>query len=363
MKMDHLLIIEDDPDVLENLKDILEYYGFYISTAIDGLEGYDKAVELMPDLIICDVNLPEIDGFELLDMLKRTPETYMIPFLFLTAYTDKSLLRKGMNLGADDYITKPYDNKDLLNAVKSKIEKYDDLRNGFARNLEYMKGRITNSIPNHFAAPIHSILGFATVLKNNYFDFDDSDRISIIENIYESGDLMLKMLDNYGLYLKLSSKSYNEFDFIEDDFPADKIIKYAIEKEGSVYGITSKVRTTLEPALLKMGSGHIKKIVLEFISIATRFGIPEKEIYFHGKINENNNYELSVSFFSKGFSDILIKSISDLESIGLKDIDSKYCSLSLSLIKLLVELHKGKMFIESIPYDKTTITVLIPLKD
>ncbi len=58
MKMDHLLIIEDDPDVLENLKDILEYYGFYISTAIDGLEGYDKAVELMPDLIICDVNLP-----------------------------------------------------------------------------------------------------------------------------------------------------------------------------------------------------------------------------------------------------------------------------------------------------------------
>jgi len=358
--MDHILIIEDDLDVLENLKDILEYYGYLVSTATNGLEGYDLAVEYYPDLIICDINMPELNGFELLDMLKRNPETYTIPFLFLTAMTDKAYYRKGMNLGADDYITKPYENKDIINAVQSKIDKYSDMRLKFTRNLEFMKSRITTSIPNHFVEPINSILGFTSVLKNNFDNFDDTEKISIIENIFDSGDIMLRMLDNYGLYLKLSNTSYLDLDITEDDYPVDKIISDILEIEGLHFGVLNSIRVHLESAILLMNSFYIKKIVLEFINVASRLYDEDYAIFIKGFINEEM-YELSIEFNSRGLSAALINSIGDLDNSSLKDIDSKNCSVSLSLLKLIAEIHKGKMIITSNPYDKTTICLQIPI--
>jgi CRP-like cAMP-binding protein/CheY-like chemotaxis protein len=123
--MKKILIIEDNPDVRENTAEILELSNYEVVTAENGKEGVKLASEQLPDNIICDVMMPEIDGFGVLRILSQNPVTSHIPFIFLTAKTEKSDFRKGMSLGADDYITKPFDDVELLNAIEVRLKKHE----------------------------------------------------------------------------------------------------------------------------------------------------------------------------------------------------------------------------------------------
>ena len=127
MSKKHILVIEDNDDVRENIEEILELSNYKVSTAPNGKEGVKKAKEFKPDLILCDIMMPELDGYEVLYMLSKDPETSVIPFIFLTAKAEKSDFRKGMGMGADDYLTKPFDEIDLLQAVENRLKKYESL--------------------------------------------------------------------------------------------------------------------------------------------------------------------------------------------------------------------------------------------
>ena len=121
--MKTVLLIEDNPDVRENTFEILELAGYKVATAPNGKVGVELAQKDAPDLIICDIMMPELDGYGVLHILNNKPETAGIPFIFLTAKTEKTDIRKGMNLGADDYLTKPFDDTDLLNAIEARMRK------------------------------------------------------------------------------------------------------------------------------------------------------------------------------------------------------------------------------------------------
>jgi DNA-binding response OmpR family regulator len=121
--MKKILIIEDNPEVRENTKEILELAGYEVLTAPNGKLGVENAQKEKPDLIICDIMMPELDGYGVLHILNKKPETAGLPFIFLTAKTEKTDIRKGMNLGADDYLTKPFDDTDLLNAIEARLRK------------------------------------------------------------------------------------------------------------------------------------------------------------------------------------------------------------------------------------------------
>ncbi len=129
--MKKILVIEDDTIVRENLAEVLELSGYEVRTAENGKIGVEKAITECPHLIICDVMMPILDGFGVLRILDKKPETSDIPLIFLTAKTQKEDFRKGMNLGADDYITKPYDDVELLNAVEMRLKKSDRLKKVF----------------------------------------------------------------------------------------------------------------------------------------------------------------------------------------------------------------------------------------
>ena len=118
-----ILVIEDNTEVRENIQEILELSNYEVVTAENGKRGVEKAKTEKPDLIICDIMMPELDGYGVLYMLGKTPETNGIPFIFLTAKTEKSDFRKGMNLGADDYLTKPFEEMDLLNTIERRLNK------------------------------------------------------------------------------------------------------------------------------------------------------------------------------------------------------------------------------------------------
>lgn len=134
--MKKILLIEDNDDIRNNTAEILELSNYEVFTAENGKAGIEQALKHIPDLIICDVMMPVLDGFGVLHSLQKNKSVKNIPFIFLTAKTERSDIRKGMELGADDYITKPFTGTELLNAVDSRIKKIDALKQEVANGLE-----------------------------------------------------------------------------------------------------------------------------------------------------------------------------------------------------------------------------------
>lgn len=129
--MKRILVIEDNTEVRENLEETLELYGYQVATAEDGKIGVEKAIAHPPDLIICDVMMPRLDGFGVLNILSRKPATANIPFIFLTAKSEREDIRRGMSLGADDYITKPFYKDELLQVIETRLKKRERLQAAF----------------------------------------------------------------------------------------------------------------------------------------------------------------------------------------------------------------------------------------
>lgn len=121
--MKKILIIEDNEDIRSNTAEILELSNYQVIVAENGKVGVIKALETKPDLIICDIMMPELDGYGVLHAIQRNETLKNTPFIFLTAKTERADQRRGMEMGADDYITKPFDGTELLNAVSSRMKK------------------------------------------------------------------------------------------------------------------------------------------------------------------------------------------------------------------------------------------------
>ena len=133
--MKSVLVIDDNSDIRENTAEILELAGYKTFTAENGKKGGEVAQKEKPDVIVCDIMMPELDGYGVLHLLRKNPDTEQIPFVFLTAKTERSDFRKGMEMGADDYITKPCDKIELLNAVESRLKKLESIMREYQKDL------------------------------------------------------------------------------------------------------------------------------------------------------------------------------------------------------------------------------------
>jgi len=143
--MKKILVIEDNNEVRENIAEILELSSYEVITAENGKIGVEFALQQSPDLIVCDIMMPELDGYGVLHLLNKHIETYGIPFIFLTAKSEKTDLRKGMEMGADDYLTKPFDGIELLNAIEVRLKKAESIKQSVAKNNDDINAFISNA--------------------------------------------------------------------------------------------------------------------------------------------------------------------------------------------------------------------------
>ncbi|MFT4523356.1 MAG: DNA-binding response OmpR family regulator [Bacteroidia bacterium] len=181
--MKTILVIEDNTEIRENLIEILELDGYKTLEAADGTEGAMKAQEFIPDLILCDIMMPKLDGFGVLHILSGNENTMRIPFIFLTAKTEQTDVRKGMSLGADDYIMKPFDEMNLLTAIKNRLAKYDSM----AQNV----GTIRSDESLNFEQTIRKNFGKKEIV------YREGDSASFIYQLV-SGKLKLTRQSNDG---------------------------------------------------------------------------------------------------------------------------------------------------------------------
>jgi CRP-like cAMP-binding protein len=140
-----VLIIEDNNDIRENVVEILEMAGYQVFEANHGKIGVDLAVKNLPDIILCDIMMPELDGYGVLYLLNKNPETATIPFIFLTAKAERLDLRKGMEMGADDYLTKPFDDMELLNAIEIRLKKKTVQEEFYSKSLDNLSSLVSKN--------------------------------------------------------------------------------------------------------------------------------------------------------------------------------------------------------------------------
>lgn len=247
-----VLIIEDNDDIRDNIVEILELAGYTVFAAANGKTGVDMAVKNLPDLILCDIMMPELDGYGVLYMLNKNMQTAAIPFIFLTAKAERVDLRKGMEMGADDYLTKPFDDMELLNAIESRFKK-QDIQLNFCKSLNRLNTIISK---NNGLLELKKIIQERKVrqFKKNqviYYEGDKSNGLYLIINgqiktikLAEDGrELMTGLFstDDYiGINAMLSNEAYSDTATALEDSSLCLIPKEQLEQLLSLYPDVSR---------------------------------------------------------------------------------------------------------------------------
>jgi len=275
MEQSKILVIEDEKVLRNNICEILELSDFLVESAANGKDGLKKIYDWQPDLILCDVMMPEMDGFEVLFNLRQSLNNH-VPFIFLTARVDRDDTRKGMNLGADDYLTKPFSRVELLNAVNSRL----DLRKkigfnhtseiGIKNILQVLSSQDTNS-------PLNGIIGFGEYLKNHPEDIDPEAIQQMGVYIKEAGEKIYRMSKKLSLYESLVSNTItkNLFTTPEDSltFDLNVLIENTILKVANDFNRSWDTHLLLEKVSSTLDRYFVQFIVSEIADNAFRYSI------------------------------------------------------------------------------------------
>ena len=204
--MTRILIVEDEQHVRRNVVEILEMEGYEVLEAADGEEGVRIARSGQPDLILCDIRMPRLDGFGVLARLSHDRLTETIPFIFITARTERSDQRMGMGLGADDYITKPFTRKDLLASIRKRLEKQQNLARRAEEKFKQMQENITRSLPQNLLSPLSVLLANSEMLADSdTLTADPSQVRAIARGMRRAAARLAYLVQSYLLYLELDA--------------------------------------------------------------------------------------------------------------------------------------------------------------
>lgn len=197
-----ILVIEDDSGIRENLCDVLTLEGYTVSSAQNGIDGCAFARSIIPDLIICDVMMPELDGHGVLQALRDEEATHAIPFIFLSAKTERGDMRSGLGLGADDYLTKPVDIDELLATVKLRIGRVEAHREKAEKEQVEQWG----SLPHEINTPLNGIISSAELYLSMIRageSFSSNELADVFEIILDSGYRLHRFTEKYLRYFEL----------------------------------------------------------------------------------------------------------------------------------------------------------------
>lgn len=342
--MANILIIEDETLLLENLKFILELEGYSVQAFDNGLDGIEYSENNSVDLIICDINMDGIDGFKVLERVRSNLSTKNTPFIFLTARSSRDDIRFGMNLGADDYIPKPYTNEMVINAVKSRLIKYNEIQNTVNEEINLSRRNLASTLPHELKTPLSIIMSYTDVLKNSVDSLGTNEILEIAEIIDVSANRLHRMFNNFTYYIEL-------FDFkLEDDnavtlnpnsliknsifqFFHKKIQSLILELDNNIYEI-------------KINKAHFKKIIEELVDNALKFSDDASKVIVRSRM-ENNQYFIEVSNTGVEFRQADIRNIGAFKQFNRAFQEQQGMGLGLGIVKKIMDIYNYDFEIKS----------------
>lgn len=352
--MAKILVVEDEEIVRSNISEILKAEEFEVAEAENGIEAVKELSRFYPDLIISDIMMPGMDGYELVNYVQGNPLTSSIPIVLLTARAETSDMRRGMQFGADDYITKPFKANDLVQAVRTRLKK----QASFNKNFEELKSNISMYIPHELRTPLVSILGFADLIIASLDDLDKDEIRQMALKVKSSGLRLYERVEKFLYFAELELEKTSNHQ--NDDFSISELyVRNLIAtrfKEKNLESISYDV----EEGNIKISQDYCARIIIELIDNAFKFSQDDKEIVITGRI-KNDEYIFSVADNGIGISEEQIKQISAFKQFDREEYQQEGNGLGLAIVTNILKLTGGRLEIESDPSVSSKISVIIPV--
>jgi signal transduction histidine kinase len=362
--MKKILVIEDEPSVRENLLELLDAEDFEVCGAGDGQSGVELAKAEIPNLIICDVMMPELDGYGVLKALRQNPVLATIPFIFLTAKADKMDLRRGMELGADDYVTKPFTRVELLGAIAARFEKQAAFEEQSQKKLDELRSSITLSLPHELRTPLNGILGFSQILIDEFDSLERQEIREMAETIHKSAERLYRLIQNFMLYaeLELITTSPDRIKALRSSriSSAASLIERVIIPQAKRVGREADLQLDLQDSSVQIAKARLEKLVEELIDNAFKYSTPGTPVRVVSAPVEKT-FTLSVTDYGRGMTADQIAEVGAYRQFDRKLYEQQGSGLGLIITKRLAQLLGGDFTIESTPNKQTTVRVVLPI--
>ena len=363
MSKSTVLAIEDEDYIRDIIVEVLSEEGFEVLEAENGEAGIKLAQKTLPDLIICDISMPELDGYGVLKRLREMPQTQTIPFIFLTANVTKEDRRAGMNLGADDYLTKPFSVKELLDAANARLRKHEELEQHSQQKFDELRKNLTLSLPHELLTPLTGIMGFAALLEE---DSDDIERDEIREmagHISTAGKRLYRSIQNYLLFAQL--------ELVAGDADRSKALLNGATSSAQYILGEMAVKTALDwkrkadlhldlvDTELEIADRWLEKMVSELTDNGFKFSPAGTVVEVTSKI-DGDRFVWSVRDRGRGLTPEQIDSIGGYVQFERKIYEQQGSGLGLAISQRLVELYGGELDIDSTLGEGTIVRVTLP---
>jgi len=355
-----ILIIEDEELISKNIHRILSFEGYDCELAENGLIGIDKSSDTSPDLILCDIMMPKLDGYNVLYELKRKHKTKNIPFIFLSAKSDRASIRQGMEGGADDYIVKPFKTNSLLKTIKLHLQKKEDQQKLIDDKLYNFQDSFFKNINHEFYTPLNGILGLSSILINNYKDTVNPEVATMLEGINESGERLYSTLQRLVLYAKLSMLLAHKTDLPESKLITKELllnrIKFVAKKENRESDLSCEISSSN----LRLSEDYMISLIDELISNAFKFSSKGNPVLISSYI-KNGYFVISVHNHGSYLSTQEIKNIGPFVQFNKEKLAQQGVGLGLIIVKQITKLHDGLFKIMSTKQQGTEVLIKFPI--
>ena len=365
--MKKILVIDDAEFILESTSTLLKFEGYDVYTAFDGITGVKTALELKPDLILCDISMPNMTGYEVLENIRKNVSTATVPFIFLTALNEKVNMRVGMEKGADDYIVKPFTRDELLAGIDAQWKKHHLIEQHVQTRVNEVGKNVTYALPHEFRTALNEVIGNAKYLGQTADNIDTDEIKEISSDIVSSANRLLKITENFLTYVRVESFAINpekrrqlrtfyteEPIALVRDLTNVIAAKYNRKNDLSVIG-------SEESITIEVSSESFCKIINEIVDNAFRFSNDSEKVEISLTRKDDFLY-IEVADHGRGMSKNQINTVAVLTQFERKIYEQQGVGLGLIISKRLVEIHDGAFELDSVEEQGTKITFSLPIQ-
>ena len=358
--MPHIIVIDDDQMARDRVIATLGVKEYTATGAPDGLSGVGLVFEHNPDLVLCDVNMPSMDGYAVLDRLRHDARTADIPFVFMTARDERDDLRRGMELGADDYLTKPFSAGELLAAVQTQLDKRRTITRKYEQALSQLRKNIVYALPHELRTPLTGSLGDAEVLRMDADTLTSGEVREMAESIIRHNKRLHHVLENFLVYAQIEVMAADEEkqamlrNHITQNTGVvitDRAVNCAV-----AHGRRGDLVLDVRDAVLRIAEADLSKIVDELVDNAFKFSDAGWPVTVSAAC-DGDRYVLTVRDQGRGMTADQIAAIGAYMQFDRMLYEQQGLGLGLAIAQRLVDLHQGKLAIESRPAQGTVVTI------
>ncbi|MCP5493293.1 MAG: response regulator [Leptospiraceae bacterium] len=360
-----ILVIEDDEKIRDSLVDFLELKGYLVVAAKDGMEGVEKANEEYPHLIISDIMMPVMDGYEVYKTLRADFRTATIPFIFLTAKVDNSDIRMGMGLGASDYLCKPFNPKELLDVIRIRIEQSKLALEG----MKKLKESLVLSLPHEFFTPLTVILGTVQMLRfteKKSLTKEIEDGLSSVES---SAYRLNNLIDRYIFFSRLEIAKFNKDyyqTFKQDGWISIHSIQNFSEKIAANHHRETDLKFDCEGSLISIPESYMQRVVNELVDNAFKFSksATNTSITIQGRLPKSKKkkyYTIYIEDHGRGIKNEDVERYSSFFQFERDKYEQQGMGIGIAIAKGILEMYSGSLVISSIMGQGTKIELKMPI--